>query len=287
MKNTLYNYSPIVQRPPLQFPGGARLAFYVGLNIEHFPIDQRSTSISALTADLVPDPLNYGWRDYGVRVGVWRMAELFAELDIRPTAILNSEVCQHYPQLVRAGLEAGWDWVAHGRTNAQLHTGMSREDESALLHDMVSVLDESLGARPRGWLGPAMTETFNTPQLLRDLGFEYILDWCSDDRPFALNVDGMISVPYSVDLNDLGIFGQRTVGGDSYERMVLDHLEIMLAEGGGVMALPLHPFVTGQPFRFKYLARILRAVAATDDVWLTTATDVADHFLASPSSKGH
>jgi len=128
-----------------------------------------------------------------------------------------------------------------------------------------------------------MTETFNTPELLLDRGFSYLLDWCSDDRPFPLNVTGMISMPYSVDLNDLGIFGQRNVSGGAYEEMVLDHFEVMLAEGGGVMALPLHPFVTGQPLRFKHLARALREIAATDGVWLSTATGIADHYLATAS----
>lgn len=278
MENTLYDYSPITERPPLELPNGARLAFYVGINLEHFPLDGGGAAVSSRTADLVPDPLNYGWRDYGLRVGVWRMAELFAELGIRPTAILNSDVCLHYPQLIRAGLDAGWDWVAHGETNARLQHGMSRDEERRMLASMVGVLDEHLGRRPRGWLGPAMTETLNTPELLRELDFSYVLDWCSDDRPFPLNVPGMISVPYSVDLNDLGIFGQRTVSGSTYEEMVLDHLEVMLAEGGGVMALPLHPFVTGQPLRFKYLARILRAVAETEGVWMTTATEIADLY---------
>ncbi|MCU1578693.1 MAG: Polysaccharide deacetylase [Rhodoglobus sp.] len=285
MENALYNYSPITERAKLDLPDGARLAFYVGMNLEHFPIDGGGAAVSARTSGLVPDPLNYGWRDYGLRVGVWRMAELFAELGIRPTAILNSDVCLHYPQLIRAGLDAGWDWVAHGETNVRLQSGMNREEETRILRDMVGVLDKHLGTRPRGWLGPAMTETFNTPELLRDLGFSYVLDWCSDDRPFALNVPGMISVPYSVDLNDLGIFGQRTVEGSAYEEMVLDHFEVMLAEGGGVMALPLHPFVTGQPFRFKYLARILRKIAATEGVWMTTATEIADRYLAT-SGKG-
>ncbi len=150
-----------------------------------------------------------------------------------------------------------------------------------MLDQMVGVFDSVLGSRPAGWLGPAMTETFNTPELLRERGFRYVLDWCSDDRPFELNVPGLISVPYSVDLNDLGIFGQRTVSGSAYEEILLDHFEVMLAEGGGVMALPLHPFVTGQPFRFKHLARALRAIAATEGVWMTTATGVADHFMAS------
>ena len=285
MENSLYDYSPIIERRPFALPGGARLAFYVGLNLEHFTIDGGGAAVAARTAGLVPDPLNYGWRDYGLRVGVWRMAELFTELGIRPTAILNSDVCLHYPQLIEHGLASGWDWVAHGETNARLQSGLEIDEERDLLRRMVGVLDEHLGTRPRGWLGPAMTETFNTPALLRELGFDYLLDWCSDDRPFDLNVPGMVSVPYSVDLNDLGIFGQRTVSGSAYEEMVLDQFEMMLEEGGGVMALPLHPFVTGQPFRFKHLRTVLRTIASTEGVWMTTATEIADLHRAATDGR--
>lgn len=279
MENQLYDYSPIVERPPTPMPAGKRLAVYVGLNLEHFPVDGGGAAVSALTAQLRPDPLNYGWRDYGLRVGLWRILDLLGELGITPTTIANSDVLERYPQIVAA--DSGWDWVAHGVTNARLHTGMDREQEAAVLDRILGVFDETVGRRPRGWLGPAMTETFETPALLRERGFDYLLDWCADDRPFPLNVPGLISVPYSVDLNDLGIFGQRTVEGGAYERMVLDQFEVMHAEGGGVLAIPVHPFVTGTPFRFKYLTRVLQTIAAADDVWLTTATGVADAYLGA------
>jgi hypothetical protein len=282
--NELYSYSPIVEREPMTFPGGARVAFYVGLNIEHFRVGVPGTSIQPSNNAFVPDPLNHGWRDYGPRVGIWRMIDLFDETGIRPSAIINSDACLAYPKIISAGVERGWDWVAHGQTNSVLEVGMSEDDEAAYLDGMLETLDDALPARPTGWLGPALTETFATPRLLRERNFRYLLDWCCDDRPFALNIPGLISVPYSLEINDIGLFVGKNTTGSAYEEIVVSQLEQLLDEGGGVMALPVHPFVVGQPFRFKFLARILRRIAATEGVWITTSTDIANLFLGEQAA---
>src|SRR6185437_14353012 len=126
-ENTLFSYSPIIERAPLTWPAGAKVAVYIGLNVEHFLIDRPSTSIWPGTADLVPDALNYGWRDYGPRVGIWRTIEIFDRHGIRPSVLLNSDVAHHYPQIIKAGLERNWAWLAHGRTNSILQAGMTRD----------------------------------------------------------------------------------------------------------------------------------------------------------------
>jgi allantoinase len=284
MENELYTYSPITERPAVEWPEGKRLAFYVGLNIEHFLIDRPATSASTVTAGLVPDPMNHGWRDYGTRVGIWRMMELFDSCGLRASAIINSAVCEQYPQIIRAGVERDWAWIAHGQTNSIMQAGMNEDDEAAFLDQMLAVLDGALPTRPQGWLGPALTETFATPRLLRERGFSYLLDWCADDRPFPLTVPGMISVPYSMDVNDIAVFVGQATTGSQYEEMVMDHFEVLLEEGGGVLALPVHPFVVGQPFRFKYLSRVIKAITSHPDVWVTTSTDIADHYLAAAES---
>ena len=198
MDNQLYSYSPIVSRPKLAWPNGARIAFYIGLNIEHFQVDKPSTSIFGGTAMLAPDPLNYGWRDYGVRVGVWRMMEALDRYKIRASVLLNSAVCKHYPQIIDAGKERKWVWLAHGRDNSTFEAGMELNEERKYLQEVVGTISTATGHSVKGWLGPALTETFETPRLLRDLGLTYILDWCADDQPFPINVPGMISVPYSI-----------------------------------------------------------------------------------------
>jgi len=282
-ENQLFDYSPITDRPQITWPGGAKVAFYVGLNIEHFLIDRPSTSIWPGTADLVPDALNYGWRDYGPRVGIWRTIKSLDNHGIRASALLNSDAARHYPQIIKAGVERDWAWLAHGRTNSILHADMSEDDERAVLTEIIDTIAEATGQRPNGWMGPGLTETFNTPALLAGQGLSYILDWTNDDQPYALNVPGMLSVPYSVELNDLGLFAKGTTGPE-FVQIVKDQYEQLHADSehsGRVMALALHPFVTGQPFRAKYLDQALEFLAAQPDIWLTTSDEIADHYRRS------
>ncbi|MEU4969216.1 polysaccharide deacetylase family protein [Streptomyces smyrnaeus] len=285
MENELFDYSPITERPPISWPGGARVAAYIGLNIEHFLLDRPSTSLWPGTADLVPDALNYGWRDYGVRVGIWRTIESLDRHGIRASALLNSAVADHYPQIIEAGRVRNWAWLAHGRTNSILQTGMGRDEERRFLSDIVDTIATATGQRPRGWMGPGLTETFHTPSLLAELGLSYLLDWTNDDQPYRLNVPGMLSVPYSVELNDLLLFG-KGVTGPEFVQIVKDQYEQLHADSahsGRVMALALHPFVIGQPFRHKYLDEALEYLAAQPDIWLTTSDEIAEHYQRTVS----
>jgi allantoinase len=278
MENELYDYSPIISRPTLTFPDGKKIAVYVGLNIECFRIDMPFRGSFAPP----PDPMQYGWRDYGNRVGIWRLIELFDDVGVRASGIINSDVCDAFPQVIEAGLTRGWAWVAHGSTNSVLHVGLDESEETAVLEDMFSVLEESLPERPRGWLGPGLTETWATPRLLSQAGFTYLLDWVCDDQPFRLNVPGMVSVPYGLDINDMNLHMQRSFTGPEYEQIVMDQFEVLLAEAqssGRVMSLPIHTFLVGQPHRFKYFARVLRTLASIDEVWMCTSDEIADHFL--------
>jgi peptidoglycan/xylan/chitin deacetylase (PgdA/CDA1 family) len=275
-----FDYSPIHDRPPLTWPGNARVAVYVGLNVEHFVLDQPSTSIWPGTAELTPDALNYGWRDYGARVGIWRTIDSLDRHGIRPSVLLNTAVIDHHPQIVAAGLERDWAWLAHGRTNSALHTGLAVDEERRLLTEIRDAIADATGRAPRGWMGPGLTETHHTPDLLAQLGFHYVLDWTNDDQPYPLTVPGMISVPYSVELNDLLIFAKGTTGPE-FLQMVKDQYEQLHADSatsGRVMALALHPFVIGQPFRHKYLDQALGWLAAQPDAWLTTSDDIAEHY---------
>jgi allantoinase len=281
MDNQLYAYSPITERPKLTWPNGARVAFYVGLNIEHYEVDKPSTSIFGGTAMLVPDPLNYGWRDYAVRVGIWRMIEALDAHKMRASVLLNSDCCTHYPQIIEAGKQRNWVWLAHGKNNSMFQTGMSVEQERKYLTEIVSTVSKATGHQIRGWLGPALTETFETPRLLKELGLTYVLDWCADDQPFPLNISGMMSVPYSIEINDVSLFVGKSLSGEAFYQVVVDQFDQLYKEGeksGRVMALCLHPFIINQPFRQKYLERALTYIAGHDDVWLTTSDDIAAHY---------
>lgn len=282
MHHELFDYSPINQRPPLAWPGGAKVAFYVGLNIEHFHVDKPSTSILNTTTHLVPDALNYGWRDYGVRVGVWRLLDILDRHGLRASVLLNSEVADHYPEIVAAGRERNWAWLAHGESNSAMHADMDVDHERAVLARIVDRIEAATGARPRGWMGPALTETFNTADLLADLGLTYTLDWTHDDQPFWFRNRKVMSVPYSLELNDVVFFTEKGYSPADFELMVRDQLDQLVEDqpSGRVMALALHPFVIGQAFRAKYLDRALAYVASHPDVWLTTSDDIAAHYAS-------
>jgi allantoinase len=289
MHNELYPYSPIVDRPPLHWPGGARVAFYVGLNIEHFHLDKPATSLHPGTSGLVPDALNHGWRDYGPRVGIWRIIEGLDRHGIRASALLNSEVVEHYPRIIEAGRQRNWAWLAHGRTNSVLHTGLDEQAERAELAGIVLAIESATGQRPKGWMGPALTETLRTPALLAELGLSYVLDWTADDQPFPLSVPGMLSVPYTVELNDLGIFLGKGLTGPDFLRMAVDQFDQLYADSehsGRVMALALHPMIIGQPSRYRYLEEALAYIAGHAGVWLTTSDDIAEHYACTAAGSG-
>jgi allantoinase len=286
MDNQLYDYSPIIHRPRLELPNGARVAFWVGLNVEHYQVDKPSTSIFAGTAMLQPDPLNYGWRDYGPRVGIWRMMDVLDKHRLRASVLLNADVCERYPQIIEEGKRRGWAWLAHGKNNSIFEAGMSRDEERAYLGEVVATIARATGQQPRGWLGPALTETFDTPELLAELGLSYLLDWCNDDQPFPLKVRAgrMISVPYSIELNDISLFVGKSLSGQDFAQMVMDQFDVLYEEGqrsGRVMCLALHPFIINQPFRHKYLDQALGYIAGHDAVWLATSDEIAEWYLAN------
>lgn len=285
MENKLYAHSPIIRRPKLEFPNGARVAFWIGLNIEHYELDKPSTSLFPGTAGLVPDPLNYGWRDYGPRVGLWRMVDILDKHGIRASVLLNSDVCQYYPEVIEEGNKRNWAWLAHGKNNSILQAHMSLEQERAYLSDIVTTLKQATGKQPKGWLGPALSETFNTPDLLEELGLTYLCDWCNDDQPYRLNTKQgkMISVPYSIEVNDIPLFVGKSLSGQDFYQLLVDQFDVLYEEGkktGRVMCLALHPFVTGLPFRSKYLDQALAYITSHNDVWLPTSDEIAQWYLS-------
>ncbi|HXG36014.1 MAG TPA: polysaccharide deacetylase family protein [Dehalococcoidia bacterium] len=283
MEQQLYSYWPIIARPQLRLPHNARLAFWIGLNLEHYELDKPATSLFPASATLVPDPLNYGWRDYGLRVGLWRMMEAFDRYGVRASVLLNADVCQFYPQVIEEGNKRGWAWLAHGKNNSILQANMDEDAERGYLKQVVETITTHTGQQPRGWLGPALTETLNTPRILAELGVSYICDWCNDDQPYPMQVDGgrMISVPYSIELNDIPLFVGKSLSGQDFYQMVVDQFDVLYQEGassGRVMCLALHPFIIGLPFRFKYLEKALRYITSHKDVWLATSDEIAGWY---------
>jgi allantoinase len=279
-----YAYSPIVRRPRLVLPNGARLAVWIGVNVEHYRWGEPALSLAPFTAQLVPDPTNYGWRDYGPRVGVWRLMEILDRVGIRASAITNAAVCDEYPEIVEAAIERNWSIVAHGRDNSTWQTGMEREAERAFVNEVVQTLERTTGRRPSGWLGPALTATPNTYDILAELGFTYALDWANDDQPYALEVasGSLISVPYSSEVNDIPAFVLHHHTAAEFAASIVDQFETLYGEGARslrVMGIGVHPFLVGQPFRASHFATALEQLVAHDDVWFATSDEIADWYL--------
>ena len=285
-KKIPYSYWPIIDRPKLKFPNNEKIAVWIGLNIESYEIGKPSTSIFSGTSNLAPDPLNYGWRDYSLRVGIWRLMEIFDKYNIKPSCLINSDVCTNFLRVVEEGNKRDWRWLAHGKNNSVFQTEMSYEEEFIYLKQVVNTIKKYTNKSPKGWLGPALTETYNTPRILSELGLNYILDWCNDDQPYPLNpeISKMISIPYSIELNDIPIFVVSKTTGNNYYQMIIDQFDILYAEGDDtprIMAIALHPFIIGQPFRIKYLDKALKYILDKNNVWITTSDDISDWYFAN------
>jgi allantoinase len=281
-----FPYSAIVDRPVLRWPNGARVAVWLIPNIEHFLFDRPSTSITAATTSLVPDVLNYAWRDYGVRVGIWRMMEIMERHGFKGTVALNADVCKHYPRIIEAGNKLGWEWMGHGVNNSILINKQEEREERALIADVVGLITKGTGKKPRGWLGPALSESFRTLDILAENGIEYVGDWTNDDQPYPMKVasGSMHSMPYSIEINDIPAFLGLHQSPADFGRMIRDQFDVLYEDGattGRVMSICLHPFLIGHPHRSKYLDEALKHIASRQDVWITTGASILDAYKAA------
>jgi peptidoglycan/xylan/chitin deacetylase (PgdA/CDA1 family) len=281
-----YHYSPITARSAYDWPSGKRLAVYIGLNLEWFSFGEGHGAELAPAAHQ-PDVLNYAWRDYGNRVGVFRLAELFTELKMPVSLLVNADMYAHAPQAVAAF--AGADIVGHGRSNSERQGTLGENDERALIAETTAAIEKHSGSRPRGWLGPWISQSHVTPDLLQEAGYSYLLDWCHDDQPVWMKTrkGRILSVPYPQELNDIPQIVARKREGAEFASMIVDAFDVMRAECEQrplVMGIALHPYIVGQPHRFKHLRRALEHIAgrADDKVWLTTAGAIAAHAAALP-----
>jgi peptidoglycan/xylan/chitin deacetylase (PgdA/CDA1 family) len=281
-----YPYSAIVDRPAVSWPGGRRLAIYVALNLEHYAFGEGL--VEALVPGIPdPDVLNFSWRDYGNRVGAWRLREALRAAGMPVTLLVNSALYAHCPELVAAFRRDGAEVAAHGRTNSEAQAGLDEDDERVLIREATDTIARHEPRPPAGWLGPWIAETERTPDLLHEAGYAYLLDWCADDQPVWLATRGgrLLAVPYPQELNDSSAIIGRRVGAAEFADMIVDQFEEMLAQSAGqalVMGVALHPYIVGQPFRLRHLRRALDHIAAPrTEVWATTAGAIAAHWAAA------
>jgi allantoinase len=261
-----FPYQAIIDRPRVTWPDGARVAVWVIPNVEHFHIE---------IGPEAPDIRNHSRRDYGNRVGVWRIMEVLDKHAIRGTVALNAEVGRFYPRIMEEMTRRNWELMGHGLTNSARLTGLAKEREVEVIAQTRTVI-EQWGQKMRGWLGPGLTETWHTIELLRDHGVEYVCDWVNDDLPYRMN-NGLYSIPYSIELNDMPLFNTPSIGIDEFYRRVCETFDVLYEEGaqnGRVMAIALHPFLIGAPHRIRTLDRALSYIASHGSVWFATGSDI-------------
>jgi len=263
-------------------PGGARLALWVVPNIEFFPLDDKVF----FGAGFTPDVLAWSTRDYGGRVGIFRIMEVLDRYKIRATVALNSDVCDYYPRIIEEAVKRDWEFMGHNQSNSRPLHQLPEGAEAEEIAGAFDRIEKATGARPRGWLSGGLIETWDTLDFLLDAGCEYICDWINDDQPYLMDVDGrrLVSVPYSGETNDFGAFMRWGMSPDDFDQQLRRQFDVLYREGADsakVMVISVHPFLIGYPHRIGALENALEYICGHDDVWLTTGGEIMDHYLES------
>ncbi len=281
-------FDPISKRPRLRWTNGARVAVWVIPNIEYFHITAQGASIRQNLVPMKPDIPNHSWREYGPRVGVWRLMELMERFGVPGTVALNAAVCDHYPEILDEARRQDWEFMGHGWTNAESMSGLTEDEERALIRRVRNRMTEYFGVAPRGWLSPALNENWATPDLLKEEGYSYTCDWVHDDQPtwLATRAGPLMTMPYSLELNDLPAFLARHISPEDFCSMICEQFDQLYEDGeeqARVMAIALHPFVIGTPHRIRALAKAFRYLQSRSGVWFARGGEIADDFARQVS----
>ena len=285
MDHDRYGWSNMFERPPIEWPNGAKIALMVTVPLEFFPLNQTGKPFKApggmVTA--YPDFRHYSSRDYGNRVGVFRFLKLFSELGIRANFAVNSAVAERYPSLIENINLAKHEIIAHGIDMDTLHYGgMDEATERAQIEECVGKLREISGQKIRGWMSPAVSESFNTPDLLTEFGIEYVCDWANDELPYRMNTKNgnLVAMPVSQEINDRQIIINYHHDEASFVQQLKDQFDWLLEEtnrhGGRVFSLTVHPYIMGLPYRIQALKTALAYITTHPSVWVATGCDLMD-----------
>lgn len=283
-----YDFAPIINRAPVPFPGGKRLALLVYVNIEHVPFGSTALAhaIYPGTLQFTPDILNHGWRDYGNRVGLWRVMRAMDRFGMRGTVNLNSDVCREYPMIIDEGNKRGWEWCVQGDNNTSIPATMAPDEERDFILRNVAIVREATGRQPKGWLSMCLSESMQTPDFLHEAGIEYVSNYAHDELPVPMRVKGgtLLTMPYTLEINDVPTIQGKGTSAEIFGQMVRDQFDILYEEAKElprVMSISIHPFIIGHPFRMKHFEAALAHIAAHDDIWMATGGEVNDWYRAN------
>ena len=273
MSNPRADYAPIFHRKPLKLPGNARVAVWPIINVEEWDINApmaRTVLPAPQGVSVIPDIANFSWFDYGLRVGFWRLKQVLDRHQVRATISLNASICNSYPVIVEEIIKSGWEIIGHG----------------FIQRNSIQLIKETAGQAPRGWMGPGLAETFDTPDILTEEGIEYVADWVNDDQPYPMKVrsGSLISVPYTVEINDIPIYLiQHHSSPELFERSrdQFDTLYQEGAESARIMAISTHPYITGVPHRIRYYDQVFQYIKGHEGVLFMTGSEILDWYKAA------
>lgn len=271
-QNPFYDYSPMSRRPKLKWPNGARVAVHIVPNIEHWDVHDNNGHM-----DVRNNPRN----DYGLRVAVWRLFDIFSARNIPTTIALNALVCRYYPDIVERAKTRGDEFMGHGMTNSEHLDLVPPASAAAIVRAATDLITTSTGQRVRGWLGPGLGEADGTLDALKDAGIEYVCDWgAADDQPFRMK-NGLYVVPYTVDINDIGLIDRQGTPASVFGQYIVDAFDTLYREGedqAWVLPIALHPFLIGAPHRVPHLVKALDYIRSHDRVWFARGSEILDAY---------
>jgi allantoinase len=278
------SYSPITERPPLKLPDGKRMAVWVIVNVEEWDINSpmpRTVLTPPAGGSPSPDIPNWAWHEYGNRVGFWRLLKTFDEFKLPAALAINGSALAAYPAIVKAAKERNWEFMGHGFTQRNMQ---KVENEREDIRKTADVIEKATGKRPRGWLGPGLTETWETPDFLKQEGYDYVADWVLDDQPVWLKTKStpIVNIPYTQECNDVAMMLIQHHKASEYQDRALDQFEQIYedaADSARIMALVIHPYIMGAPHRAKYFRRIFEVIRQKPDVAFMTGEQILDWYL--------
>jgi allantoinase len=277
-------YSAIVDRPKLELPGGARIVVWTIVNLEVWDIARpmaRQVLPPPTGVTQLPDVPNWTWHEYGMRVGFWRFHAMYERLKIKPTLALNARVCVDYPRVAQACRDSGWEFMGHSWEQGPIH---GEKDQPAMIRRCVDTIRDFTGKPPAGWLGPGLTETYETPEHLAAAGIRYIGDWVYDDEPTEIKTKNgpLVTIPYSMETNDIPVMIVQHHEAAYWQQKCVDQFDRLYQEGADrpkVMAIAIHPYISGQPFRIKYLEQVYEHINKKKGVLHWNGEQIMEWYL--------
>ena len=286
-----YDYSMIDRRPVYDWPGGKRLAFYIGTNVEYFAFGAGAGSDPAFGAGGRQTQRNYAWRDYGHRVGIWRLYDLFDELGVQASCTTNAVTFERRRPMVQAVLDRGWELLAHNWEQGELlsdYAGDPAKEREIVLRTLAKYESE-VGRKALGWLSSSLRGTLQTADILAEQGAIFYCDIMNDDQPYLLKTPSgpIVSIPYSNEINDFTLLTRRNYTTDQFRDILIEELDVLYAEGaktGRIMNVGLHPHVSGRAHRVRALREFIEHAKSLPGVWWATREEIARWYLANHES---